>query len=82
MANESKGAPPTVQITLGDALQEYLSSLKPAQRHEQERYVRNYVEHADPGTLDAILKDGADNARAIAQPIMAEVREVVGFWHA
>jgi transcription elongation factor GreA len=55
MANESKGAPPTVQITLGDALQEYLSSLKPAQRHEQERYVRNYVEHADPGTLASTL---------------------------
>jgi tryptophanyl-tRNA synthetase len=38
--------------------------------------------NADPSTLDAILKDGAEKARAIAQPIMAEVREVVGFWHA
>jgi tryptophanyl-tRNA synthetase len=38
--------------------------------------------NADPGALDAILKDGADRARAIAQPIMAEVRRVVGFWHA
>ena len=35
---------------------------------------------ADPGTLDAILKDGAEKARAVAQPIMAEVRDVVGFW--
>jgi len=38
--------------------------------------------NADPGALDAILKEGAEKARAIAQPIMAEVRDVVGFWHA
>ena len=38
--------------------------------------------NADPGALDAILKDGADKARAVAQPIMAEVRDVVGFWRA
>ena len=49
MTNESQSATVT-QITLGDALAEYLQSLKPAQRHEQERYVRNYVEHADPQT--------------------------------
>ncbi len=36
--------------------------------------------NADPGALDAILRDGADKARAVAQPIMAEVRDVVGFW--
>ena len=36
--------------------------------------------NADPATLDAILKDGADRARAIAAPIMAEVRDVVGLW--
>ncbi len=38
--------------------------------------------NADPAALDAILKDGADRARAIAEPIMAEVRERVGFWRA
>ncbi|QGZ96962.1 tryptophan--tRNA ligase [Terricaulis silvestris] len=38
--------------------------------------------NADPAALDAILKDGAEKARAIAQPIMAEVRDVVGFWRA
>jgi tryptophanyl-tRNA synthetase len=38
--------------------------------------------NADPAALDAILKDGAEKARAVAAPIMAEVREVVGFWHA
>ncbi|MBS0386704.1 MAG: tryptophan--tRNA ligase [Proteobacteria bacterium] len=38
--------------------------------------------NADPGALDAILRVGAERARAIAQPIMAEVRKVVGLWHA
>ncbi len=35
---------------------------------------------ADPGTLDAILRDGAARANAIAEPIMDEVRRIVGFW--
>ena len=34
---------------------------------------------ADRGEMDKILRDGADRARAIAQPIMAEVRNIVGF---
>jgi len=34
---------------------------------------------ADPAEIDAVLADGARRARAIAQPIMAEVEEVVGF---
>ncbi len=38
--------------------------------------------NADPGALDAILRDGAERARAIAAPIMAEVRGRVGFWEA
>jgi tryptophanyl-tRNA synthetase len=38
--------------------------------------------NADPATIDAILKDGAEKARAIAAPIMAEVREIVGLWRA
>ncbi len=38
--------------------------------------------NADPTALDAILRDGADRARAIAEPIMVEVREHVGFWRA
>ena len=38
--------------------------------------------NADPGAIDAILKEGAEKARAIGAPIMAEVRDVVGFWHA
>jgi tryptophanyl-tRNA synthetase len=38
--------------------------------------------NADPAVLDAILKDGAERARALAEPIMAEVRARVGFWSA
>jgi tryptophanyl-tRNA synthetase len=38
--------------------------------------------NADPAALDAILNDGAEKARTIAQPIMAEVRDIVGLWKA
>ncbi len=34
---------------------------------------------ADPAEIDRILKDGADRARAIAQPIYAEVKRIAGF---
>jgi tryptophanyl-tRNA synthetase len=34
---------------------------------------------ADRGEMDRILRDGAARARAIAQPIMNEVRNIVGF---
>lgn len=34
---------------------------------------------ADRGEMDRILGDGAERARAIAQPIMADVRKLVGF---
>ena len=34
---------------------------------------------ADPGHVDAVLKNGAERAAAIAQPILREVYEVVGF---
>ncbi|MEZ5853005.1 MAG: tryptophan--tRNA ligase [Hyphomicrobiaceae bacterium] len=34
---------------------------------------------ADPAEIDRILADGSRRARAIAQPIMAEVRDIVGF---
>jgi transcription elongation factor GreA len=54
MTKESPSAP-IVQTTLGDALQEYLASLKPALYHEHESYVRKYVEHADPSTNPATL---------------------------
>jgi tryptophanyl-tRNA synthetase len=38
--------------------------------------------NSDPAALDAILRDGAERARALAAPIMAEVRGKVGFWGA
>lgn len=34
---------------------------------------------ADPAHIDAVLRDGAVRARAIADPVMARVREIVGF---
>ena len=34
---------------------------------------------ADPGHVDAILKEGAERAAAIAEPILKEVMEIVGF---
>ncbi|HEX7199569.1 MAG TPA: tryptophan--tRNA ligase, partial [Dongiaceae bacterium] len=40
--------------------------------------MRGYL--ADPAQLDAILADGAGQARAIAEPILAETKKIVGFW--
>jgi tryptophanyl-tRNA synthetase len=34
----------------------------------------------DPAEVDRVLKDGAERATAIAQPVMEDVRKVVGFW--
>jgi len=34
---------------------------------------------ADPSEIDRILKDGAERARAIADPIMVQVKDIVGF---
>ncbi|MBO0332559.1 tryptophan--tRNA ligase [Sneathiella sp. CAU 1612] len=36
---------------------------------------------ADPAHVDAILKEGAERAAALAAPVLAEVKEVVGFIH-
>jgi len=35
---------------------------------------------ADPSQIDAILADGAQQARAIAAPVVAETKKLVGFW--
>ncbi len=40
---------------------------------EMQRY------QADPGAVDAILRDGAERAAALAEPVLREVYEVVGF---
>ncbi len=34
---------------------------------------------ADPASLDAVLIDGANRARALAAPVMRDVREIMGF---
>jgi len=34
---------------------------------------------ADPGAIDAILRQGGERARALSAPIMAEIKQVVGF---
>jgi tryptophanyl-tRNA synthetase len=34
---------------------------------------------ADPGAVDAVLRDGAERAHALAAPVLREVYEVVGF---
>ncbi|MDE2383625.1 MAG: tryptophan--tRNA ligase [Alphaproteobacteria bacterium] len=40
---------------------------------EMNRYI------ADPGYIEGVLKDGANRARAIAAPVMADVRKIMGF---
>jgi tryptophanyl-tRNA synthetase len=35
---------------------------------------------ADPAEVDRILADGAERAAAIAEPVLAETRKMVGFW--
>ncbi|MES2906290.1 MAG: tryptophan--tRNA ligase [Pseudomonadota bacterium] len=34
---------------------------------------------SDPAMIDAVLKDGAERARAIAMPILAKAKQIVGF---
>ncbi len=35
---------------------------------------------ADPAEIDSVLQSGAERAAAIAGPVMADVRRIVGFW--
>ena len=37
---------------------------------------------ADPGKIDRVLAEGTERARAIAAPVLAETRRIVGFWRA
>ncbi|MEE8445295.1 MAG: tryptophan--tRNA ligase, partial [Alphaproteobacteria bacterium] len=34
---------------------------------------------ADPGYIDGVLREGAERARAIADPVLAEVHDIIGF---
>ena len=36
----------------------------------------------DPAEIDRVLKDGAERAAAIADPVLDEVKKIVGFWRA
>ena len=37
---------------------------------------------ADPAEIDRVLKDGAERASAVADPVVDEVKRIVGFWRA
>jgi len=37
---------------------------------------------SDPAEIDRVLRDGAERARAIAAPILAQTQKIVGFWPA
>ncbi len=37
---------------------------------------------ADPAEIDRVLATGAEQARAIAAPILAQTKDIVGFWRA
>ena len=34
----------------------------------------------DPAEIDRVLKDGADRAAEVADPVVDEVKTIVGFW--
>jgi tryptophanyl-tRNA synthetase len=34
---------------------------------------------AEPGEIDAVLRDGAERARRMSAPILAEIEDIVGF---
>ncbi|MEM9669829.1 MAG: tryptophan--tRNA ligase [Pseudomonadota bacterium] len=40
--------------------------------------MRRYL--SDPAEINRILKDGAERAAAIAEPILDDVRRIIGFW--
>ena len=35
---------------------------------------------ADPAAIDAVLEKGGERARAIAAPVISDVRDIMGFW--
>src|ERR1035437_9212795 len=55
---EEAAVRPATRVTIGEAFSEYLESLKPEQRHQQEAFIRNYVDHAGDGTVIATLTGG------------------------
>jgi len=57
----------SVSVSLGEALNEYLASLKPEQRRRQEGYVRRYVEYAGEGIVADTLTGSRVESYAEAQ---------------
>ncbi len=55
------------RLTLGEALHEYVQTLKPEQRAAQENYVRKYVEHAGENTVIGTLTGSRVESYAEAQ---------------
>lgn len=55
-----------------------LADLAVAKLEPISKKLNAYLE--DPAQVDAILADGAQKAAAISEPIMDEVRKVIGFW--
>ena len=54
-----------------------LADLAVAQLSPMGKQMRELIEN--PADIDSILSDGAERAAAIARPLMAEVRDIVGF---
>ena len=54
-----------------------LADLAVAQLSPIGKEMRELIEN--PTDIDSILADGAERAAAIARPLMAEVRDIVGF---
>jgi tryptophanyl-tRNA synthetase len=42
--------------------------------------MRRYLD--DPAEIDRVLAKGAERAREVAEPVLAEVKAIVGFWGA
>ncbi|HXV00222.1 MAG TPA: tryptophan--tRNA ligase [Caulobacteraceae bacterium] len=55
---------------LADHLVEHLAPVSQAMRRMM----------ADPGEIDRILACGAEKARALAAPVLEDVKKIVGFW--
>ena len=54
-------------VTLGQALSDYIQTLKPEQRRTQETYVRKYVEYAGESLIVATLTGSKVESYAEAQ---------------
>ncbi|MFN0095433.1 MAG: transcription elongation factor GreA [Dehalococcoidia bacterium] len=67
MASESQEVAPASPVTLGEALAEYINTLKAEQRRTHEFYVRKYVEHHGDGHLVMMITSSRVESYAEAQ---------------